>query len=493
MTVAQERAEAAAGSRSELAAARGPRLSTVFTWVFAVGGFAIGIRPLHDNSFMVHLRTGRLILDHGIPHHDPYSFSAAGTKWVAESWLAELLYGSVNRVAGAFGLRLFGAAMGLAIGLLLFRIALRTANDRVGAGALTLLTLAVLMNVWSERPLMFGILAMLVLGAVVELPDSWVGRHSMVALSALMWMWANSHGTFIIGFGYLAVHLLGRALEGHPPTRGRERVLLRGSALAAAVIVINPYGLDLVLFPLRLLGRGEALQDVAEWQSPNFREAGGLLFGAFLVCTLVVLARKRPGIRDVLITVTFVVLGLWAIRNVGLAVIAILPILGRLLRNDTPRSDEGRSVHRLMVVAAVVTLFMVGLNAAGERDWNLRAYPVAAFEAVQQQHLEGRRIYAHDAWGGYLIATAWPDQKVFFDDRFDMYPIEINRADTELSQVRPGWLAALDRYQIEVVMTQPTKPLAQALAEREDWIRIYADKVAAVYARRSLVPTRTSA
>jgi hypothetical protein len=346
------------------------------------------------------------------------------------------------------------------------------------------------MNVWSERPLMFGILAMLVLVAVIEFPDTWVGRHQLLVLPALMWMWANSHGTFVVGFGYLAVHLLGRALEGHSPRHGRERELLRSSVLAAAVTVINPYGLDLVLFPIRLLGRGEALREVAEWQSPNFRETGGLLFGAFLVCTLVVLARRRPGIRDVLITVTFVVFGLWAIRNVGLTVVAVLPILGRLLRNDAPRPDEGRAIHRLMVVTGIFVLAMTVIHAAGERDWNLRAYPVAAFEAVQQQHLEGRRIYAHDAWGGYLIATAWPEQKVFFDDRFDMYPIDVNRADSEIAHVGPGWMAALDRYQIDVVMARPAKPLTQALAEREDWVRIYADQVAVVYARRSILPAR---
>ncbi len=237
---------------------------------------------------------------------------------------------------------------------MLFRIALRCANDRVRAGAIALLAFATLLRVWSERPLIFGIVGMVLLVTIVEVPDSWAGRHAMIVLPALMWLWANTHGTFVIGFGYLALHLLGRAFEGHSVRQGRERILFRASLIAAAVTVVNPYGLDLVLFPLRLMARGEVLNDVAEWQSPNFREPGGMLFGAFLVCTLVVLARKRPGIRDVLITVAFVVLGLYAIRNVGLAAIAILPVLARLVRNDAPRADDRRSIHRMMVVAAAL-------------------------------------------------------------------------------------------------------------------------------------------
>ncbi|HYL50563.1 MAG TPA: hypothetical protein VEZ15_01220 [Acidimicrobiia bacterium] len=493
MTVVEDHAGTAAEPRSARAAARGPRLSTVFTWVFAVGGLAVGIRPLHDNSFMWHLRTGRFILDHGIPRQDPFSYTAAGTKWVAQSWLAELVYGIVNRLTGAFGLRLLGAALGLVVGAMLFRVALRCANDRIRAGALALLAFATLLNVWSERPLMFGIVGMVLLVAIVELPESRLGRHAMIALPVLMWLWANTHGTFVIGFGYLALHLVGRSCEGCSLRRGRERVLFRASLIAAAVTLVNPYGIDLVLFPLRLMARGEVLRDVAEWQSPNFREPGGMLFGAFLVCTLVVLARKRPGVRDVLITVAFVVLGLYAIRNVGLTAIAILPVLARLVRNDAPRADDRSSMHRLMVIAAACALVLGIVHAAGEPDWSLGAYPVKAFKAVQQQGLEGRRLFTTDAWGGYVIATAWPAQKVFFDDRYDMYPIAVNRDYGTIANLEPGWARMLDRYDVEVVMSPRKSVLVQALADRQEWVRVYGDDVAVVYARRTIVAARTNA
>ena len=68
----------------------------LFTLVFALGGWRAGLSRLSDNSFFWHLRTGRLILDHGIPHSDPYSFTATGRRWVAQSWLAEALYGAVD-------------------------------------------------------------------------------------------------------------------------------------------------------------------------------------------------------------------------------------------------------------------------------------------------------------------------------------------------------------------------------------------------------------
>jgi hypothetical protein len=482
MTLTSERSEVrAAPPTKQSASLQGPRLSTVFTCLFAVGGFAIGIRPLHDNSFMWHLRTGRFILDHGIPHHDPYSFTAPGAKWVAQSWLAELLYGVVNRMGGAFSLRLLGGVVGCFVGFMLFRLAWRGTQDRIRAGGLTLLALAALMNVWSERPLMYGLAAMLVVVAVVEAPDTWVGRHPFVVLPVAMWLWANMHGSFIIGFGYLGLHLLGRVLEHHPLSRGRERELLRASVLAGLLTLLNPYFLDLVLFPLHLMGRGEVLRDVSEWQSPNFREAGGMLFGAFVLCTIVLFARKRVGTRDLLITLVFTLLGLWAIRNVGLTVIAILPIQARLARNEHPRPDERSSLHRLMVVTAAVALVLSVVHGAGQEDWHLGAYPVKAFDAIRSHGFEGRRLYTTDAWGGYVIARAWPDQKVFFDDRYDMYPITVNRDYGIIASVAPKSRETLDKYQVDVVMSPTKGALVQALAERSEWTKIFSDKTATVY------------
>src|ERR1700750_942452 len=79
---------------------RGLTLAAAFTAAFAVGGWKVGLQRLHDNSFMVHLTTGRWILDHGIPYHDVYSFTAPGTRFVAQSWLAEVVYALLERSVG---------------------------------------------------------------------------------------------------------------------------------------------------------------------------------------------------------------------------------------------------------------------------------------------------------------------------------------------------------------------------------------------------------
>jgi hypothetical protein len=431
------------------------------------------------------MRTGEYILDHGIPRADPYSFTAPGTKWVAQSWLAELLYGIVRQTFGGFGLRLLGALTGVIIGALLFRIPWRLSKDSVRAGGLALVAIAALLNVWSERPLMLGILAMLLPVMVVELPDSWLGRHPYISLPVLMWLWANVHGTFAIGFGYLALHLIGRALEGAPPSRGRERNLMRAGVLAGVLTLLNPYGIDLVLFPVALMGRGEVLRDVVEWQSPSFRELGGQLFALFLAVTLVIFATKKVGRRDILVTVAFTLFGLWAIRNVGLSVVVILPVLARLVRPEAPRPDTRAPTHRVLLAGAVVALLAITLNAHGQPNFELKAYPVAAYEYIEDHGLAGRRLLTTDAWGGYLIAAAWPEQKVFYDDRYDMYPIDVSVDYGKIANVDKEWTAKLDQYRVEVIMWPKDAGFVVALDERDEWQRVYDDENAAIFVRKN--------
>ena len=103
--------------------------------------------------------------------------------------------------------------------MLTYRLALRLVRDRLVACGLTAAALAGIYTVWSERPLLFGVLFLLVLLWTVEVPDSFVGRHPMVVVPVLMWLWANTHGTYQLGFAYLGLHLLGRWVDG--ARRGR--------------------------------------------------------------------------------------------------------------------------------------------------------------------------------------------------------------------------------------------------------------------------------
>ena len=465
-------------------------MAGLFTLVFALGGWRAGLSRLADNSFFWHLRTGRYILDHGVPHADPYSFTAEGRRWVAQSWLAEVLYGVVDRVAGPFGIRLLVAVTGALVAALTYRLVLRLSRDHLLSVGLTLAAIGASFTLWSARPLFLGLLAFVALLWIVEVPDGPLGRRPLLAVPVLLWVWANVHGTFTLGVLYLGLHVAGRWLEGAPPWTGREGLLVRATILGLLLSLVNPYGPDLLLFPVQLLDRGEILREVTEWRSPDLGTVQGVMFAVWVVVFVACLAlgRRRPTRRDLVVTVPFLALAVWAQRNVALAPLVGVGVAARAVAPPTPRPSEGAPLNRVVAGAVVALAVLWGVQAAGQPDFDLEQYPVAAMRYVTEQGLLGRRLMTDDRWGGYLILEYWPRQKVFVDDRYDMYPRPVLRDAFRFSDAERSWAEVLDRWGIDVVVWRKDAAIVDRMAEDGRWERRYEDVVAAVFVRRATPP-----
>jgi hypothetical protein len=461
-------------------------MATLFGACFALFAWAIQLRPLQDNSFLWHLRTGHWILGHGIPRTDLYSFTAPDAPWVVQSWLAEVLYGGIDSAFGPFGLRVFRAALSALIAFLVFRLATRLTGERPRAAMLTLASLTVSFTLWSERPLLLGVLGMVVLLWIVEVPESVLGRRAALALPPLLWLWANSHGTFALGFAFLAAHLVGRWLDGARPWEGHERSLLIGSAAGLGLCFLNPMGTSLLTFPIHLLARGDVLNQVLEWKSPDFHTFIGVLFAIWVAIFAFALggSGRRPSRRDLIVGVSFLLLGLWALRNLAVVPMVGLAVVARALAVDGERPDRGSPVNWAVLGLLAVLGASALSQARGVKDYNLDTYPVKAMQVVEERGLLGGHVLTTDAWSAYVIHEYWPRQRVFMDDRYDMYPTALAEQYFKLARAAPEWQAILDQHSIGVVVWPKEKPLAQVLDLAPGWERIHTDKVAQVWVRR---------
>jgi hypothetical protein len=466
---------------------RPPSSSTLLGLVLALIVWLLELRPLIDNSFLIHLQTGHWILDHhAIPGHDIFSYTAQGTPWVVQSWLASVVYAAIDQAVGPFGLQILRAVTCTLVTLLVFRLALRLVGDRTRATLLTFAATGMSITVWAERPLLQGVLAMVVLIWVVEVPDSFVGRHPLAVVPPLLWLWANFHGSFALGFVYLGLHLAGRWLDGARPTQGRERVLLTATGIALLACLVNPLGVTLLTFPVELLGRGETLAHIREWRSPDFHSVMGMLFGLWIVAFAIGIARgrERCSRRDLLVSVVFLVLALWALRNLVVAPLVGLPIIARACAVPERRADR-RPMLNWVVLALFVVLGASGfVQAAGAEHYSFSTYPVKAMEAVEKQGLLGRHLLTTDAWAGYVIHAYWPRQPVFLDDRYDMYPTTLADDYFALRKGTADWQQILDRHGIDVVVWDKDTPLSAILdLDTAHWRRIHGDDQALAWVR----------
>jgi hypothetical protein len=458
----------------------------IVTTLFALVGWIVGSARLGDNSFLWHLRTGEYILDHGFPRGDVFSYTAPGTRWVAQSWLAEVAYAVVDRTVGPFGVRVLIGLVGAAVAVLTYRLAARLSRSAVRGAGVAAVSLAGVFALWSERPLVFGVRFLVVLLWVVEVPESWVGRHALFVIPVLVWSWANVHGSFALGLGYLGLHLVGRWIDGAAPWTGRERSLLIGGGVGVVLALANPYGVSLLTFPVELLSRGEILSHVYEWQSPDFRDRWGIALALWLVVYVWALARGRHRVtrRDLVVTVPMVLLALWATRNIAIAPLVGLPVIARCFATDRAREPRFSRPFVAAGCAAIVLVgLMLGVAAAGERSYAFGTYPVRSMRYLEANGLLGQRIYTDDADAGFVIHRYWPRQPVFMDDRFDMFPVPLMEDYLAIAGGDPAWERLLGRYDVDVVVWRRGEALAGLLDGSDAWTRIHRDGSHAVWVR----------
>jgi len=259
------------------------------------------------------------------------------------------------------------------------------------------------------------------------------------------------------------------------------------------LLFLNPYGWRLVLFPLQLVSRGDQLRRIVEWGSPDFTSLTGIAYAAWIAVFVVVIARRRVSRRDVLVALPFLLLGLWAVRNVAIAPLVMLPIAARAVSRPVPERTERLAPPGFILLGGLV-VGMVAITgvAASEPDFNFAPYPVDALAAVRDDGLEGRRLLTTDATSGYVILTEWPTQKVFSDDRMDMYPSEIVEDYLTFVDGGDGWREILDRHEVEVIVWPDDEPLAELLDLSEAWVETYEDDQARVWVRRALLESESA-
>ncbi len=470
---------------SRLRGLRAPPLESLFVAAFVLFGFRLGALPISDNSMLTHLRTGvDMVRGAGIPRVDPYSYTARGTEWVVQSWLPEWTYGWAYRLGGN-GFRLVVLEQAFLLAALAW---LMTRLARAGSPLRTALSAGLAVGIgapyWSARPLLFGLICMALTVTVLE------RRRTPWLFVPVVWLWVNSHGSFPLGLLWLVARAVGEWLDWRDWPRETVRYIW-GFLGSLAVAVLNPLGARLLLFPFTLGNKRGVFETILEWQSPNFHLSRNRFALVFLAVAVVLLFRARLTWRDAVPAMTFLVVSLYAVRNMPVLAIVLAPILARILKRPesaAPRpapTERQLRINRVLGVAIAAAFVIFGVTAVVGEPLQLRAYPVRAATFLDRNGLlrEPHRLAHQDVVGNYLTFRFGRRARVFIDDRVDMYPEAVSRAYRDLLRGRPGALATLDRHDVDTVLWARELPLAQMLQLSGEWEEVFRERDWIVFRR----------
>lgn len=466
--------------------------------------FALAARIPTDTDTWWHIRSGEYTLSNGMIHADPFSFTKAGQPWVNHSWGAQILLYGVWQAAGNAGLAVYTAA--LATGGMWFVYKMSPGSVYLRAFVLVIGAAAAAVF-WSPRPQM---LSFLLSAAALYLLHLYKRRgiDRLWLLPVMVGLWGNLHAGFSIAFIFLGGFTAGEALnnlfrptaEHIIPWRGVRKLALV-TAVSAAALVVNPYGLHMLAVPFQTISIGALQNFIQEWNSPNFHDRSTWPF-IFLLLGLLGAAggsRKRLDWTDFLLVSGTAFMGLLAGRNIAVFAVAATPVLADHLdallsergwviqpaRRVTPRMGVLNAALAALIVLGAAAKVLLVLDADTVREAQETYLPVKVVEYLRDEDPTGPMFNSYN-WGGYLMFML-PDEPVFVDGRTDLYGDEfLTNTYLRTATGGDGWRETLDRYGVRLVVVEAGSGLARQLRVEPGWSLDYEDAMAAVFTRETV-------
>lgn len=460
--------------------------------------FAMATRIPLDTDVWWHIRSGEYTLTQGMMYSDPFSSTMQGQPWINHSWGSQVILYLIYNVLGDFGLAMFTAVLATAGMFIIYRACYGNVYLRAFALVLGAATAAVF---WSPRPQMFSFVFSAVVFLLIHLFKR-KNKDLLWALPPLFAIWGNLHAGFSIGFIFLVVTIVGEILGNIFNPGGNDVVPWRGvrklvivTLVSAVALVINPYGLNMLLVPFQTLGIGALRDFIQEWMSPNFHDVSTWPFVVLLLGLLGAAgaSKMRLDWTEFLLCAVTAFMGLLAGRNIAVFAIVATPVLTYHL--DSIMEERGWAFQPLqrasprigMINAILLALVCLGALIKIISVVDSNAVNSAKNEYLPVQAVDHLRdnppgvLFNSYNWGGYLT-YALPDSPVFVDGRTDLYGDAFLRRYVGAAS-GSDWQPLFSEYNVDTVFIEPGSGLANVLREDPNWSVEYEDEQAVIFRR----------
>jgi hypothetical protein len=455
-----------------------PRLGHV--WLLApaaITALAAGFKPVES----VDLWWSLLATDSVSVVADPVVFTVVAER-ANPQWLGQRI------LAAVFGLGEFELLMVFRVAALMLTVflaellVLKDGASAEGAGQAVLIGLPLILAGGAVRPQLLALplfaLVLLIGGPLAGPPHAGLKRFTLGVVAML---WANVHGSFVLGPAALGLLALGGSRSLFV-----ERLLL--AAVAAAAALVNPWGPGLygAVLEVTLANSAAGAQGLAlEWKRLDLTSLPGIFF--IMTASLATLGCLRGRFRTsgwLTLAAPLALLALSAARHSTWFALAAAPLAARgVTRQTREREGDGAINTLLLAILCLATVFGFARPAlAGGRLASDTPVELAGHLA----ELEVQRIFCFSDWSGYLAWRLGPDLRTFVDNRFEAHSAETWAAYRRISLAEEGWGELLEQHGVQALALHngAQKALMAAAAASPQWRESYADERGRIYVRQ---------
>ncbi|MBD3162590.1 MAG: hypothetical protein GF346_09505 [Candidatus Eisenbacteria bacterium] len=467
----------------------------------------MGFHSIIEPDTWWHIKVGADILSGlGIPRIDAYSYPSAGEPYVDLHWLFQVLLHSIHQLGGEAAVIWAKCLIALGSFALVYRLSRRWLSPPLAA------LLVVFGGVVSSERLLARpeIVTYLLLAVCLWLLRRHLegARMAWLALPAVVLLWVNVEGLFILGPIVIGAYALGRR---------RDRKLWLALGLSIIASLANPYFLTGALHPFTLFMKVNGSLDIysktiAELLGPfegDFQHPAVIVLPYFLglIGLTYLLYLRRPHLHEALLLVAFIYLAISSRRNLPLLAIVATPIAARWLGEGLGRSwfrsmrERIKPGTRAVITAACFCISILGLvsydvalangslynaistNRRFGTDPAPVVFPRAAVEFLRANDVDGP-LFNLLGSGGYLI-YAYPEEKVFIDGRLEVHSTAHYKRYLGMLGGGTAWKEAEEEFDFRFLILNYASAVPLTLERLQDvtWEPVYLDDTVIVLVR----------
>lgn len=457
-----------------------------------------------------HLKNGEIILkSFSVPQTNYYSYTYPSYSFINHHWGSGVVFYLIHKLFGFSGLSVFFVILNLVTFFLFFQVA-RRRSSFVIAVVVSLFVIPVLVSRNEIRPEIFSYFFIGVFLSVLwAVKDLRISVKWLFLLPFLEFLWINLHIYFFFGFFLLGVFFLDEMFGIFKKARGLGNLGYLGGVLvlSAVVTLLNPAGLNGILYPLKIFGNYgyRLLENQSVWfldkiigYPPNLYFK--ICFGLLALSWIYVLAKNKSNFSflNFIFTLTFSFLAWTAVRNFTLFGYFSLIIIAMNFQNIIKISVK--TGIEFLAIFSFIILILFCLFATNSSYWigrvsqsgiGLRKETARAVDFFREQNLKGPIFNNYDN-GSFLIYYLYPKEKVFVDNRPEAYPKEFfEKTYVPMQENEARWREVEKEYGFNTIFfyRHDLTPWAQTFLVNRitdtSWAPVYVDDYSIIFLKRN--------
>ncbi|MEW5692413.1 MAG: hypothetical protein AB1765_03860 [Candidatus Hydrogenedentota bacterium] len=415
----------------------------------------ISIKPLEACDLFWHLAAGReIITSLKMLYKDIFSFTKYGADWLYHEPFFGIIVYSLYKIGGYKLLILFKSLLITGIPALIFILFRK--KDKLIVAVAVLLWLLLAGRTFTLRPHLISFYLFFLLLFLLEI-------RKITSLPVITLLWANIHGSFILGLVVIAVYggydLLQRKLKLKP------LVIYLLSFLSP---IINPHFLSLYIYPFQYVGKTIHSTFIMEWFPTTFKEYPYFyIISVFIfVFYLINIKRLKNFLPLFVITILTIYLGITSVRHLPFAACCYIFILNFLPDREYFKvTDRINQITHNPSIFFLISFIIAVILSFNTYSYNPYYYPPNEF--IQKvRETPGENIFSDYGLCGFLIFQFHPQKRVFIDGRADLYGEKLMKDYVRIYYFFEEWPGLIYGYPVDLLILYDTSPVLKFFKDK---------------------------